>query len=83
MSVAFQVIQTLLAAEEAKDVGGEKGRMLMVRGSKTLLEGYSVELGPWFLFDTKGKTKILHQAKILHLTFFFFCSSSVISKYRL
>lgn len=50
MSMAFQVIQTLLAAEEAKGVGGEKERkkerMLMVRGSKTLLERYSVELGP-------------------------------------
>lgn len=39
MFMAFQVIQTLLAAEEAKGVGGEKERMLMVRGSKTLLEG--------------------------------------------
>lgn len=62
MSVAFQVIQTLLAAEEAKGVGGEKERMLMVRGSKTLLEGYSVELGPWVWFDTKGNTKNLEQA---------------------
>lgn len=56
MSMAFQVIQTLLAAEEAKGVGGEKERMLMVRGSKTILERYSVELGPWFWFDTKGNT---------------------------
>lgn len=78
MSVAFQVIQTLLAAEEAKGVGGEKERMLMVRGSKTLLEGYSVELGPWFWFDTKGNAKTLDRAN-----YFFFCSSSVISKYRL
>lgn len=68
MSMAFQVIQTL-AAEEAKSVGGEKERMLMVRGSKTLPEGYSVELGPWFLFDTKGNTKTLDQTN--GFSFFF------------
>lgn len=69
--MAFQVIQTLLAAEEAKGVGGEKERMLMVRGSKTLLEGYSVELGPWFWFDTNGNTKTLDQENYFS---FFFCS---------
>ncbi|CAM9285018.1 unnamed protein product, partial [Bubo scandiacus] len=41
ISMVFQVAETLLAAEEAKDVRGEKERMLMVRGSKALLEGNS------------------------------------------
>lgn len=36
--MAFRVAETLLAAEEAKGVGGEKERMLMVRVCKALLE---------------------------------------------
>lgn len=39
--MAFRVAETLLAGEEAKGVGGEKERMLMVRGWEALPEGNS------------------------------------------
>lgn len=39
ISPVFRVTETLLAAEEAKGVGGEKERMLTVRGCKAVLDG--------------------------------------------